>query len=180
MQLCILGCASDKCQSEVATRSSGSHSVLDKGVPGIACGFAGCQFYVRSADPGLHLCLSPGKDWMICHVKYQGFLAYSSSFFLAVLEVVPLERKMLKYCSFPQSWRDRGISGHRSSLTLKSPKPHLIWQLAPLPSNRVSPLPAPATHLPCAGLCSYSQSPGKSPQGTDQAKIAYVLTPQQG
>lgn len=53
MQLCVhRGCASDKCQSEVATRSSGPHPVLDKGIPNIACGFGDYQFHVRSADQG--------------------------------------------------------------------------------------------------------------------------------
>ncbi|KAF1567730.1 S-adenosyl-L-methionine-dependent tRNA 4-demethylwyosine synthase, partial [Eudyptes schlegeli] len=44
-----------KAKSEVATRSSGPHPVLDKGIPNIACGFGDYQFHVRSADQGYKL-----------------------------------------------------------------------------------------------------------------------------
>lgn len=94
------------------------------------------------------------------------------------LGVIHLGRKRLKYCPIPLSWRGRGSSGHGSNLTLKSSKPHLIWQLAPLPSNRGSPLLAPARHLPCAGPSVPTVS-WRVISRNDRAKIAYVLTPQQ-
>ena len=51
-QLCVLGCATDKCQPEVPTTFAGCHPVLGKGVPNIARGFGDDQFCVRNAHQG--------------------------------------------------------------------------------------------------------------------------------
>lgn len=159
--LCILGCSSDKCQSEAATSSFR------------------CQCHFRSADEGYtDVFLQERAGWSaVWNTKV--FLAYSSSFFLAVLGLFIWgggNVEILSICAeLP------GVGGLRTweQPDVEIPKLCLIWHLAPLPSNRGSSLLASASHLPVLAQV-FIQPPGESPQGTNQPEIAYVLSSQQG